>query len=49
MLFMPSYFSLEAIGNTKIDFVSLGFEGAEFDVMESIFHTINFRVSVGAM
>ena len=46
---VPSYSTLNAVGNTNIEFVSLGIEGHEFDVMASIFHTIKFRVSVGAM
>ena len=46
---VPSYSTLEAVCNTNIEFVSLGIEGPEFDVMESILHTIKFRVSVGAM
>ena len=49
MQIMPSYSTLKAVGNTNIDLVSLGIGGAEFDVMESILHTIKFRVSVGAM
>ena len=46
---MPSYSILKAVGKTNINFVSLCIDRAEFDVMESIFKTINFGVSVGAI
>ena len=49
MQLVPSYSTLKAVGNTNIELVSLGIEGAEFDVMGSIFQTIKFRVSVGPM